>query len=260
MIGRTGGSTCARHTTFLEGAGLDFAPFHKPKVDASPRSVSEKQNHGLEGHRPRPHPAGGSAAIHRSGRCRPASTTENRGRDASVVARRQPGIPRTTRVGAETRTTFGGCLPPGITFELEVTGERRPKGIVGGRIIDTRQDSRLAPQKPEPVIASNTAMSTAPSAGKFLRGVAGERFRVRIGRYRRRGRRGRPRMRSHGRRHRRRAQHGRSLLRGVSGGHRLCPRRAASASCNPPWRVGPIPGKPAHRKPGLTASSRLTAR
>jgi glutamate synthase (NADPH) large chain len=171
--------------------GLDFARvFHQPAVPADvPRRQIEAQDHGLA-----------RALDHKLiERCKPAlergervqfmedARNVNRTLGAMLsgeLVRRHPeGLPDHTifmQMEGTGGQSFGAFLAKGITLYLigdanDYTG----KGLSGGRIavrpsIDFRGDATRN------IIIGNTALYGATSGEAFFRGVAGERFAVRL--------------------------------------------------------------------------------
>ena len=115
--------------------------------------------------------------------------------------------------------SFGAFLPAGITMRLfGDANDYVGKGLSGGRIV-VRPDRGRTLVAEHNVIAGNVIAYGATTGELFLRGRAGERFCVRnSGAARRRGGRGRPRLRVHDGRCRGRPRPDRPQLR-----RRACP-------------------------------------
>ncbi|MEP7283076.1 MAG: glutamate synthase-related protein, partial [Rubrivivax sp.] len=171
--------------------GLDFSRvFHQPDAPADvPRRHTEAQDHGLAK----------ALDVKLIERCRPAiergekvqfmEDVRNVNRSVGamlsgeLVRHRPEGLPDHTiliQMEGTGGQSFGAFLAPGITLYLigdanDYTG----KGLSGGRItvrpsIDFRGDAV------KNIIVGNTVLYGATSGEAFFRGVAGERFAVRL--------------------------------------------------------------------------------
>jgi len=191
LIGRADLLDTKKGIAHWKARGLDFSRvFHQPAVPADvPRYQVEEQDHGL-------HKALDVKLIER---CRPAiergekiqfmedARNVNRSVGAmlsgELIRRRPEGLPDHTifmQLEGTGGQSFGAFLAPGITLYLigdanDYTG----KGLSGGRIavrpsIDFRGDAT------KNIIIGNTALYGATSGEAFFRGVAGERFAVRL--------------------------------------------------------------------------------
>ncbi|HRD86437.1 MAG TPA: glutamate synthase-related protein, partial [Rubrivivax sp.] len=191
MIGRADLLDTRRGVDHWKARGLDFGRvFHQPAVPAEvPRRQVATQDHGLQR----------ALDVKLIDKCRPALERgekvqfmeEARNGNRSVgamlsgelVRRRPEGLPDHTifmQMEGTGGQSFGAFLAPGITLYLigdanDYTG----KGLSGGRIavrpsIDFRGDATRN------IIIGNTALYGATSGEAFFRGVAGERFAVRL--------------------------------------------------------------------------------
>jgi glutamate synthase domain-containing protein 2/glutamate synthase domain-containing protein 3 len=191
LIGRIDLLDTRKGIAHWKARGLDFGRILQP-AKAPPevaRRHVESQDHGLE-----------KALDHRLiEKCRPAlergekvqliegvrnvNRTVGAMLSGELIRRHPEGLPDQT-VFIQTEGTggqsFGAFLAPGITLYLigdanDYTG----KGLSGGRIairpsIDFRGDAT------ENIVVGNTVLYGATSGEAFFRGVAGERFAVRL--------------------------------------------------------------------------------
>jgi glutamate synthase (NADPH/NADH) large chain len=191
LIGRADLLDTKKGIEHWKARGLDFGRvFHLPAMPADvPRFQVEEQDHGLAK----------ALDLKLIERCKPAlergekvqfmEDVRNRNRSVGamlsgeLVRQRPEGLPDHTifmqmeGVGGQ---SFGAFLATGITMYLigdanDYTG----KGLSGGRIavrpsIDFRGDAT------KNIIIGNTALYGATSGEAFFRGVAGERFAVRL--------------------------------------------------------------------------------
>jgi glutamate synthase domain-containing protein 3 len=191
LIGRADLLDTKKGIAHWKARGLDFSRiFHRPDVPADvPRRQVEEQDHGLaraldvmliEKCRP---------AIDRGEKVQVMAEARNVNRtvgamlSGELIRARPEGLPdQTIFIQAEGNggQSFGAFLAKGITLYLigdanDYTG----KGLSGGRIairpsIDFRGDAT------ENIIVGNTVLYGATSGEAFFRGVAGERFAVRL--------------------------------------------------------------------------------
>jgi glutamate synthase (NADPH) large chain len=191
LIGRADLLDTKKGIAHWKAKGLDFGRiFHLPVVPAEvPRRQVEEQDHGLA-------KALDNRLIEK---CRPAfergekvqfmeearnvNRTVGAMLSGELVRRHPEGLPDQTvfiQFEGTGGQSFGAFLAKGITFYLigdanDYTG----KGLSGGRIairpsIDFRGDAT------KNIIVGNTVLYGATSGEAFLRGVAGERFAVRL--------------------------------------------------------------------------------
>ncbi|MCP5288067.1 MAG: glutamate synthase subunit alpha [Burkholderiaceae bacterium] len=191
LIGRADLLDMRKGLAHWKARGLDFSRlFHQPEVPADvARLHCETQDHGLD------------RALDRRliERCRPAiergekvqfmeeARNVNRSVGAmlsgELVRQRPDGLPDPTiliQLEGTGGQSFGAFLAPGITLYLigdanDYTG----KGLSGGRVvvrpsIDFRGDATAN------IIVGNTVLYGATRGEAFFRGVAGERFAVRL--------------------------------------------------------------------------------
>jgi len=191
LIGRSDLLDTKKGLAHWKARGLDFSRvFHQVAAAADvPRFQVDEQDHGLakaldvkliEKCRP---------AIERGERVQLMETARNVNRSVGamlsgeLIRQRPEGLPDNTifiQLEGTGGQSFGAFLANGITFYLigdanDYTG----KGLSGGRIavrpsIDFRGDATGN------IIIGNTALYGATSGEAFFRGVAGERFAVRL--------------------------------------------------------------------------------
>jgi glutamate synthase domain-containing protein 2/glutamate synthase domain-containing protein 3 len=191
LIGRADLLDTRKGIAHWKARGLDFGRvFHLPQVGPEvPRRQVEAQDHGL-------HKALDMKLIEK---CRPAiehgekvhfmEQTRNVNRtvgamlSGELIRHRPEGLPDHTifmqmeGVGGQ---SFGAFLAQGITLYLigdanDYTG----KGLSGGRIV-VRPSIEFRGESTRNIIVGNTVLYGATSGEAFFRGVAGERFAVRL--------------------------------------------------------------------------------
>jgi glutamate synthase (NADPH) large chain len=191
LIGRADLLDMKKGISHWKARGLDFTRvFHLPAAPADvPRRQVEEQDHGLAK----------ALDVKLIEKCRPAfekgekvqfmeearnvNRTVGAMLSGELVRKHPEGLPDHTvfiQFEGTGGQSFGAFLAKGITFYLigdanDYTG----KGLSGGRIairpsIDFRGDAT------KNIIVGNTVLYGATSGEAFLRGVAGERFAVRL--------------------------------------------------------------------------------
>ncbi|MCA0243076.1 MAG: glutamate synthase subunit alpha [Proteobacteria bacterium] len=191
LIGRSDLLDMRKGIAHWKARGLDFSRvLAQPPVSAEvPRYQVEAQDHGL-------HKALDVKLIER---CRPAiekgekvqfmdeARNVNRSVGAmlsgELIRRRPEGLPDHTifmQLEGTGGQSFGAFLAKGITLYLigdanDYTG----KGLSGGRIA-VRPSIEFRGEATKNIIIGNTALYGATSGEAFFRGVAGERFAVRL--------------------------------------------------------------------------------
>ena len=191
LIGRADLLDTKKGISHWKAQGLDFSRiFHLPNAPADvPRRQVEEQDHGLAN----------ALDVKLIEKCRPAfergekvqfmeearnvNRTVGAMLSGELIRRHPEGLPDQTifiQFEGTGGQSFGAFLAKGITFYLigdanDYTG----KGMSGGRIairpsIDFRGDAT------QNIIVGNTVLYGATSGEAFLRGVAGERFAVRL--------------------------------------------------------------------------------
>ncbi len=191
LIGRADLLDMKKGIEHWKARGLDFARvFHQPVVPAEvPRFQTEEQDHGLKK----------ALDVKLIERCRPAiergekvhfmEDARNLNRSVGamlsgeLVRHRPEGLPDHTifmQMEGTGGQSFGAFLANGITLYLigdanDYTG----KGLSGGRVV-VRPSIEFRGDATKNIIIGNTALYGATSGEAFFRGVAGERFAVRL--------------------------------------------------------------------------------
>jgi glutamate synthase (NADPH/NADH) large chain len=191
LIGRADLLDTKKGIAHWKARGLDFSRiFHQPAVPAEvPRYQTEEQDHGLSK----------ALDLKLIERCRPAiergekvhfmeeARNVNRSVGAmlsgELVRHRPEGLPDHTifmQMEGTGGQSFGAFLANGITLYLigdanDYTG----KGLSGGRIV-VRPSIEFRGDAARNTIIGNTALYGATRGEAFFRGVAGERFAVRL--------------------------------------------------------------------------------
>ena len=191
LIGRSNLLDTRKGIAHWKARGLDFSRiFHQPAVpDDVPRRHTENQDHGLAN-------ALDNKLIER---CRPAlergekvqfmEDARNLNRSVGamlsgeLIRQRPAGLPDHTifmQMEGTGGQSFGAFLAAGITLYLigdanDYTG----KGLSGGRVV-VRPSIDFRGDATKNTIIGNTALYGATSGEAFFRGVAGERFAVRL--------------------------------------------------------------------------------
>ncbi|HEX4509368.1 MAG TPA: glutamate synthase-related protein, partial [Burkholderiaceae bacterium] len=171
--------------------GLDFARvFHRPSLPADvARQHVDVQEHGLEHALDRKLLERSRPAIERGERVQFMEDTRNVNRSVGamlsgdLVRRRPEGLPDHTlfiQLEGTGGQSFGAFLATGITLYLigdanDYTG----KGLSGGRVV-VRPSIEFRGEATKNIIVGNTVLYGATSGEAFFRGVAGERFAVRL--------------------------------------------------------------------------------
>lgn len=191
LVGRSDLLDTRKGVEHWKARGLDFSRvFHQPAVPAEvPRFHVEHQDHGLDKALDRKLIERCKPAIERGEKVQFMEDARNLNRSVGamlsgeLIRHRPEGLPDHTifiQMEGTGGQSFGAFLANGITMYLigdanDYTG----KGLSGGRIavrpsIDFRGDAT------QNIIIGNTALYGATSGEAFFRGVAGERFAVRL--------------------------------------------------------------------------------
>jgi glutamate synthase domain-containing protein 2/glutamate synthase domain-containing protein 1/glutamate synthase domain-containing protein 3 len=191
LIGRSDLLDMRKSLAHWKAKGLDFSRvFHQPKIGAdAARHQVEQQDHRL----------GKALDISLIEKCRPAIERgekvqilqEVRNGNRSVgamlsgelIRQRPEGLPDQTifiQMEGTGGQSFGAFLARGITLYLigdanDYTG----KGLSGGRVV-VRPSIDFRGDATKNIIVGNTVLYGATAGEAFLRGVAGERFAVRL--------------------------------------------------------------------------------
>jgi len=191
LIGRSDLLDTKKGVEHWKARGLDFTRiFHQVNAPADvPRRQLEEQDHGLER----------ALDMRLIEKCRPAiergekvqfmEETRNVNRtvgamlSGELVRHRPEGLPDHTifiQMEGTGGQSFGAFLAPGITLYLigdanDYTG----KGLSGGRVV-VRPSIDFRGDATKNIIVGNTVLYGATRGEAFFRGVAGERFAVRL--------------------------------------------------------------------------------
>ncbi|WP_062195882.1 MULTISPECIES: glutamate synthase-related protein [Caldimonas] len=191
LIGRSDLLDMRRGIEHWKARGLDFSRiFHQPEVGPEvARHHVESQDHGLERaldvrliERSRP-------ALDKGEKVQFIETARNVNRtvgamlSGELIRRHPDGLPDDTihiQMEGTGGQSFGAFLAKGITLYLigdanDYTG----KGLSGGRVV-VRPSIDFRGDATRNIIVGNTVLYGATSGEAFFRGVAGERFAVRL--------------------------------------------------------------------------------
>jgi glutamate synthase (NADPH/NADH) large chain len=191
LIGRADLLDTKKGVAHWKARGLDFGRvFHQPQVPADvPRFQVEEQDHGLARALDRTLIEKCRPAIERGEKVQFMQDVRNVNRSVGamlsgeLIRHRPEGLPDHTvfmQMEGTGGQSFGAFLAAGITqYLIGDANDYTGKGLSGGRIvvrpsIDFRGDATAN------IIIGNTALYGATSGEAFFRGVAGERFAVRL--------------------------------------------------------------------------------
>jgi glutamate synthase (NADPH/NADH) large chain len=191
LIGRADLLDTKKGIAHWKAKGLDFGRvFHQPQISADvPRFHVASQDHGLDKALDTKLIERCQPAIQRGEKVHFMEEARNRNRSlgamlsGELIRHRPEGLPDHTifmqmeGVGGQ---SFGAFLASGITLYLigdanDYTG----KGLSGGRVV-VRPSIEFRGDATKNIIIGNTALYGATSGEAFFRGVAGERFAVRL--------------------------------------------------------------------------------
>jgi glutamate synthase (NADPH/NADH) large chain len=191
LIGRSDLLDTKKGIEHWKARGLDFSRvFHQPQVAADvPRFHVETQDHGLDKALDRKLIERCKPAIERGEKVQFMEDARNLNRSVGamlsgeLIRHRPEGLPDHTifiQMEGTGGQSFGAFLANGITLYLigdanDYTG----KGLSGGRIA-VRPSIDFRGEATQNIIIGNTALYGATSGEAFFRGVAGERFAVRL--------------------------------------------------------------------------------
>jgi glutamate synthase (NADPH/NADH) large chain len=191
LIGRSDLLDMKKGIEHWKAKGLDFSRLlHQPQVAAEvPRRHCEEQDHGLARALDRQLIDKCKAAIERGEQVQLLQPVRNVNRSVGAMLsgeliRHQPeGLPDQTifiQMEGTGGQSYGAFLAQGITLYLigeanDYTG----KGLSGGRVV-VRPSIDFRGDATKNIIVGNTVLYGATSGEAFLRGVAGERFAVRL--------------------------------------------------------------------------------
>ncbi len=191
LIGRADLLDTKKAVSHWKAKGLDFSKvFFQPKVPADvPRFHVDGQDHGLDKALDVKLIEKSRAAIANGEKVQFMEDARNVNRSVGamlsgeLVKHRPEGLPDHTlfiQLEGTGGQSFGAFLAPGITLYLigeanDYTG----KGLSGGRVA-VRPSIEFRGDSTKNIIVGNTALIGATSGEAFFRGVAGERFGVRM--------------------------------------------------------------------------------
>ncbi|MCM5678584.1 glutamate synthase-related protein [Schlegelella sp. S2-27] len=191
LIGRADLLDTKKGIEHWKARGLDFSRvFFQPTVPAEvPRYHVEMQDHGLDRALDVKLIEKSKAAIEKGEKVQFIETARNVNRtvgamlSGELIRHRPEGLPDDTlRIQMEGTggQSFGAFLAKGITMYLigdanDYTG----KGLSGGRVV-VRPSIDFRGDATQNIIVGNTVLYGATSGEAFFRGVAGERFAVRL--------------------------------------------------------------------------------
>ncbi|WP_298235536.1 glutamate synthase-related protein, partial [uncultured Azohydromonas sp.] len=191
LIGRSDLLDMKKGIEHWKAQGLDFSRiFHQPAVPAEvPRLHVELQEHGLEKALDQRLIEKAKPAIERGEKVQFMEQVRNVNRSVGamlsgeLIRHRPEGLPDQSifvQMEGTGGQSFGAFLAQGITFYLigeanDYTG----KGLSGGRIA-VRPSIEFRGDATQNIIVGNTVLYGATAGEAFFRGVAGERFAVRL--------------------------------------------------------------------------------
>jgi glutamate synthase domain-containing protein 3 len=191
LIGRSEFLDTRKGIAHWKACGLDFARvFHQPAMPANvSRLHNDVQDHGLDKALDRKLIERSRPAIERGEKVQFMEDARNLNRSVGamlsgeLIRQRPEGLPDHTlfiQMEGTGGQSFGAFLAQGITLYLigdsnDYTG----KGLSGGRVV-VRPSIEFRGDATKNIIAGNTALYGATSGEAYFRGVAGERFAVRL--------------------------------------------------------------------------------
>lgn len=191
LIGRSELLDTRKGIAHWKACGLDFSRvFHQPAMPASvSRLHNDVQDHGLDKALDRKLIERSRPAIERGEKVQFMEDARNLNRSVGamlsgeLIRQRPEGLPDHTlfiQMEGTGGQSFGAFLAQGITLYLigdsnDYTG----KGLSGGRVV-IRPSIEFRGDATKNIIAGNTALYGATSGEAYFRGVAGERFAVRL--------------------------------------------------------------------------------
>ncbi|HWP17797.1 MAG TPA: glutamate synthase-related protein [Burkholderiaceae bacterium] len=191
LIGRADLLDMKKGIEHWKAKGLDFTRvFHQPQVPADvPRYHVESQDHGLDKALDQRLIERSKPALEKGEKVQFIESARNVNRtvgamlSGELIRRHPEGLPDDTiRIQMEGTggQSFGAFLAKGITLYLigdanDYTG----KGLSGGRVV-VRPSIDFRGDATKNIIVGNTVLYGATSGEAFFRGVAGERFAVRL--------------------------------------------------------------------------------
>ena len=191
LVGRADLLDTKKAISHWKAKGLDFSKvFFQPPVPADvPRRHVDHQDHGLEKALDHKLIAKAKAAIDKGEKTQFMEDVRNVNRSVGamlsgeLIKHHPDGLPDETvfvQMEGTGGQSFGAFLASGITFYLIGEGnDYTGKGLSGGRIV-VRPSIEFRGDAAKNIIVGNTALFGATSGEAFFRGVAGERFAVRL--------------------------------------------------------------------------------
>ncbi|MBL8352586.1 MAG: glutamate synthase subunit alpha [Burkholderiaceae bacterium] len=191
MIGRSDLLDTRKGIAHWKARGLDFGRvFHQPDVPADvPRFHTEGQDHGLERALDVTLIEKCQPAIQRGEKVQFMQDARNVNRSVGamlsgeLIRRRPEGLPDHTifmQMEGTGGQSFAAFLARGITqYLIGDANDYTGKGLSGGRVV-VRPSIDFRGDATKNIIIGNTALYGATSGEAFFRGVAGERFAVRL--------------------------------------------------------------------------------
>ena len=191
LIGRSEFLDTRKGIAHWKACGLDFSKvFHQPAMPANvSRLHNDVQDHGLDKALDRKLIERSRPAIERGEKVQFMEDARNLNRSVGamlsgeLIRQRPEGLPDHTlfiQMEGTGGQSFGAFLAQGITLYLigdsnDYTG----KGMSGGRVV-VRPSIEFRGDATKNIITGNTALYGATSGEAYFRGVAGERFAVRL--------------------------------------------------------------------------------
>ncbi|MDT7837565.1 glutamate synthase-related protein [Aquabacterium sp. OR-4] len=191
LIGRADLLDTRKAISHWKARGLDFSKvFHMPAVPAEvPRFHVDAQDHGLGRALDQQLIEKCQPAILRGEKVQFMQDTRNVNRSVGamlsgeLIRHRPEGLPDHTifmQMEGTGGQSFGAFLAPGITqYLIGDANDYTGKGLSGGRVV-VRPSIDFRGDASKNIIIGNTALFGATSGEAFFRGVAGERFAVRL--------------------------------------------------------------------------------
>jgi glutamate synthase domain-containing protein 3 len=191
LIGRADLLDTRKGIAHWKAKGLDFSRvFHQPEVASdAPRYHVDVQDHGLERALDVKLIEKCQAAILRGEKVQFMESTRNVNRSVGamlsgeLIRHRPEGLPDHTifmQMEGTGGQSFAAFLAQGITqYLIGDANDYTGKGLSGGRVV-VRPSIDFRGDATKNIIIGNTALYGATSGEAFFRGVAGERFAVRL--------------------------------------------------------------------------------
>jgi glutamate synthase (NADPH/NADH) large chain len=191
LIGRSDLLDTRKGIAHWKARGLDFSRvFHQPDAPSDvPRYHVEHQDHGLDKALDVQLIAKCQAAIQRGEKVQFMQDVRNRNRSVGamlsgeLIRHRPEGLPDHTifmQMEGTGGQSFAAFLAKGITqYLIGDANDYAGKGLSGGRVV-VRPSIDFRGDATKNIIIGNTALYGATSGEAFFRGVAGERFAVRL--------------------------------------------------------------------------------